>query len=317
MVVQSHNLLTYYYPFSLIIVMFIGPSIYFYVRQLFGYSDSFFKSYVWAHALPALPAIIFFLYFSTLTANERVIWLIEDYEMVRWQEYAINIFFYIQLTCYIVFCMYMVEKQLKRSRYLVFDNKQIDILWLRYFFGISMLAFVIKTIVCVLINSDRVNTLIGLFLMDVIFLYFFIQSIWKTGLSTQTYIELPKVQTPSLKITGEVTDSYIKTLLSVIEQNRIYLSPDCTIEEVAENCNIPRHHLSHILNSNLQKSFSDFINEYRIKHACELLKDGRMAHLTIEALGQECGFGSKASFNRAFKKHTGSTPSEYKQKLRL
>lgn len=311
--VNSHELLTFYYPFSLVIVMFIGPSIYFYVRLLFGYSDSIYKFRVWSHALPALPAIGYVVYFATLSTDDRVFWLISDYENVRWQEYAINILFYVQLTCYILLCFYMVQKQLRKSHFIEFNGKQIDILWLRYFFGIALSVFALKTVICIWINSDRVNTLIGLFLMDVIFVYFFIQSLWKTGLFTQTYLELPKSQMPTLKIAGEVTDAYIKTLLNVIEQDKIYLSANCTIEEVADSCNIPRHHLSHILNTTLEKSFTDFINEYRIRHACLLLTDDSRQHFTIEALGQECGFGSKASFNRAFKKYAGCTPSEYRQ----
>lgn len=313
MEIQSRELLTFYYPFSLVIVMFIGPSIYFYVKLLLIGPESFYKFRVWAHALPALPAVGYVVYFATLPADARVAWLISDYENVRWQEYAINILFYIQLTCYILLCFYMVHRQLKKSRFIEFNGKQIDILWLRYFFGIALGVFAIKTVVCIWINSDRVNTLIGLFLMDVIFVYFFIQSLWKTGLFTQTYIELPKPQTPTLKINDDVTGAYIKTLLNVMEHNKLYLSANCTIEELADSSNIPRHHLSHILNTRLQKGFTDFINEYRIRHACLLLLDDTKQHFTIEALGHECGFGSKASFNRAFKKHTGCTPSEYKQ----
>ena len=98
-----------------------------------------------------------------------------------------------------------------------------------------------------------------------------------------------------------------------MEQNKIYLQEACTIEDVAFSTHIPKHHLSHILNVELDKSFHYFINEYRIRYAKKLLLDKDKQHFTIEAVGQECGFGSKASFNRAFKKHTNTTPSEYRQ----
>ena len=307
------EMLKYYFPVSLILVMFIGPFIYFYVRLLFNYQVKFRMFSVWGHSLPALPAVTYVIYFTILPINERINWLVNDYEKVRWQEYAINILFYIQLTIYVILCFFMVQKQIKKSRNIKFNSKLVDILWLRYFFAIALVGFIIKSVICTWINSDRVNTQIGLFYMDALFTYFFIQSVWKTGLFTQMYAEIPKSAVPTIKIADEVTDAYLQALMKVIERDKLYLSENCTIEEVAESICIPKHHLSHIINNKLNKGFADFMNEYRIRHACLLLVDDRWSHLTLEALGKECGFGSKTSFNRVFKKHTGSTPSEYKQ----
>jgi AraC-like DNA-binding protein len=293
--------------------MFIGPSIYYYVRLLLGYTDSFSGLKTWSHSVPALPAIIYTIYFASLPTSIRIEWLISDYKNVRWEEYLINILFYIQLIIYITLCLRMVNRQLKKSRFIEFGGKLIDIFWLRYFFGIALTLFLLKTIICIWENSDQLNTLIGIIFMDILFLYFFINSIWKTGVFTQNYIEPPKNQASGLKITEDIADAHIEMLLNVIKTDKVYLSVDCNIEDLADRCHIPKHHLSHILNTHLNKSFTDFINEYRVQHACQLIQNNKMKHLTIEALGTECGFGSKPSFNRAFKKHTGYTPSEYKQ----
>lgn len=307
------HLLAFYYPFSLIIVMFIGPSIYFYIRALLGQSPQKPVAY-WLHALPALPAVIYVVHFALFPADERTNRILSDYENVRWQEYAINLLFYGQLTVYLALCWQMLQKQFKKARIIEVHGKLTDINWLRYFFGIAISFFFINTIICSFLNSDRINTLLGLMLMDALFLYFFIQSVWETGLLTHTYTELPKSQEPTIKMTADLAKSYNERLLGTMENQQPYLSEDCSIDDVADLCNIPRHHLSHLLNTQLDKSFADFINEYRIRFACQLLKDPGKQHLTIEALGQECGFGSKASFNRAFKKHTGYTPSSFRQK---
>ena len=78
--------------------------------------------------------------------------------------------------------------------------------------------------------------------------------------------------------------------------------------------NMPSHHLSQILNEAIQLNFNDFINAYRISEAQRRLKDERYRHLSIEALGMDCGFANKTTFNRAFKKIAGTTPGEFLKK---
>jgi len=72
------------------------------------------------------------------------------------------------------------------------------------------------------------------------------------------------------------------------------------------------HHLSNILNNRFEKNFSDFINAYRVEEAKRVLSLDQFTKMTLEAIGYECGFGSKSSFNKAFKKITNFTPSEYR-----
>ncbi len=61
----------------------------------------------------------------------------------------------------------------------------------------------------------------------------------------------------------------------------------------------------------LGKTFSEFLNEYRVNEVKEKLKTEDRSLQTILAIALDSGFNSKASFNRVFKKHTGLTPSEY------
>jgi AraC-like DNA-binding protein len=160
-------------------------------------------------------------------------------------------------------------------------------------------------------QNEYVNSLLEPLVIDTIVLYLFIKSILQTGLFMQTGVEMLKSTDHTLKIADEVVDNYLEILFSAMEKDKVYLKEGCTMEDVVANTGIPKHHLSFILNTNLQKSFADFINEYRIRHACLLLTSNKHQHLTLEALGHECGFGSKTSFNRAFKKHARQTPSAF------
>lgn len=71
--------------------------------------------------------------------------------------------------------------------------------------------------------------------------------------------------------------------------------------------------LSILINHHMNKHFFDFINEYRIEKAKEILKDASKSKVTILEILYEVGFNSKSSFNTAFKKHTNQTPTEFRK----
>lgn len=105
---------------------------------------------------------------------------------------------------------------------------------------------------------------------------------------------------------------YFNQLTSLMEQEKLYLSHDLKASDVAEKLGIPSYQLSHLLSLKSEYSFFDFINNYRIEEAKKLLSNPSYDHLTILAIGMDAGFNNKSSFNRAFKKFTGDTPSRYK-----
>lgn len=119
-----------------------------------------------------------------------------------------------------------------------------------------------------------------------------------------------------LKYEGGIADEpkklkAIEALKNLLEVERPYLNPELKQADIASSLKIPAHQLTKLLNSEINKGFFDFINEYRVKHFIELAKKEESKHLSIMGVAQESGFKSKSSFNTAFKKVTGKTPSEY------
>lgn len=96
-----------------------------------------------------------------------------------------------------------------------------------------------------------------------------------------------------------------------IEQSKSYLNPELKILHISKELNISVHDISQSINQNLNQGFSDFINSYRIEQCKRRLQSDEYAKYTMLAIAEICGFNSKSSFNRAFKKVTGQTPSEY------
>lgn len=94
-----------------------------------------------------------------------------------------------------------------------------------------------------------------------------------------------------------------------------FLNASLTIQEISKAIEIPVRELSVLINHHLDQHFYDFVNNYRIAYAMDMLKDPSKDKVTILEILYEAGFNSKSSFNTAFKKHTGYTPTEFRKSL--
>lgn len=108
-------------------------------------------------------------------------------------------------------------------------------------------------------------------------------------------------------------DLWITKLEKVILDKQLYKDPNLKLNDLAQHINISMHQLSQLLNDNLGKSFSTYINEYRIAEACKLISTN--GHLTFEAIGYEVGYNSKSTFYTAFRKIKDTTPALYKESI--
>lgn len=93
-----------------------------------------------------------------------------------------------------------------------------------------------------------------------------------------------------------------------------FLEPTLTLQDLALQMNIHARELSILINRHIGQHFFDFINKYRIEKAIEIIEKSSIKELTIQQILFDVGFNSKSSFNTAFKKHTGLTPTQYRNK---
>jgi AraC-like DNA-binding protein len=113
-------------------------------------------------------------------------------------------------------------------------------------------------------------------------------------------------------LTDERSDIYRQRLLDLMSTEKPYLDGELTLQKLAKALSVSPHHLSQTINEQLNQSFIDFINAYRIEEAKRMLVDQAKKHYSILAVSEEVGFNSKSAFNAAFKKHTRMTPSEFR-----
>jgi AraC-like DNA-binding protein len=113
------------------------------------------------------------------------------------------------------------------------------------------------------------------------------------------------------KIPDQQAENFVTKLERLMNTEELYKNPNLKLSDLALKMNISAHQLSQLLNDNLGKSFSTYINEYRIDEACEKIENG--SYLKIEEIGYEVGFNSKSTFFSTFKKIKNTTPLLYKQ----
>jgi AraC-like DNA-binding protein len=107
-------------------------------------------------------------------------------------------------------------------------------------------------------------------------------------------------------------EEYLGRLIEYVEKNRPYLDRDLTIHDLSLQTDIPRHHITQVLNENHKRNFFSFINEYRVQEVIERFSDPKYNNYTILAIAYDSGFNSKTTFNSIFKSITGLTPSKYR-----
>lgn len=115
------------------------------------------------------------------------------------------------------------------------------------------------------------------------------------------------------KIAAPDAQVWIEKLETAIREKELYKDPNLKLNDLAKIINISVHQLSQLLNDNLGKGFSTYINEYRINEACRLITTND--HLTFEAIGYEVGYNSKSTFYAAFRKIKDTTPALYKENI--
>lgn len=116
------------------------------------------------------------------------------------------------------------------------------------------------------------------------------------------------------KVSDHDAAGLLHTLDQLMAEKETYKNPNLTLGELAKAVNLSSHQLSQLLNDNLGKNFTSFINEYRINAACKMIAADHP--FSLEALGYEVGFNSKSTFYASFKKIMGTTPLLYKEGLR-
>lgn len=115
-------------------------------------------------------------------------------------------------------------------------------------------------------------------------------------------------------LTNKQIESLAKRVEDLMQIKKIYRDSRLTLPKLSKRIDVSPQIASEIINRHFQMSFADFINNYRLEEAKQLLQNPENADKKIAAIAFECGYGTLSGFNTIFKKHTSLTPSEFKRK---
>jgi len=117
--------------------------------------------------------------------------------------------------------------------------------------------------------------------------------------------------TATLKITEQKGNEIKEKLLTYMNEEKPFLNAELRQADIAAAIGYSVHELSQVLNTQLNRNFSDFVNSYRVEEVKFRMQTEDAKKYTLTAIAMQCGFNAKSSFLRAFKKATNMTPSEY------
>lgn len=224
---------------------------------------------------------------------------------------------------YVLWSLYRINIYQKKIRDVFSNIEKINLKWLQIItYGIGIIW------ITVILGTDvETNTVVAMF---VLLIGFF--GIRQTPVFTGTSLASPTAtpnQTDKLDANNNESPKkyetsglspekkqFIETALTrKIDEEKIFLDPELSLDKLASVLNVHPNYLSQYINEVLQLTFYDYINFKRIeefKHAVQLQEN---KSLNLLGLSYDCGFNSKSSFNRNFKKFSGQTPSEYLARL--
>ena len=236
-----------------------------------------------------------------------------------WQYYVLSSSVYAHFFAYLG----LTYKSLQKYRQIIKNNysqiDQINLDWLSF----SLNTFGLLTFVSLVHNfitlTGNESVLIVTLILLLVFIFYFVNRVILKALRQPeifaglTRNELSKYQGSTL--TPGQLEEYKKQLMDLCITEKPYLNPQVTLADLADKLSVSTKHLSQVINQSFNKSFFDFINAYRVQEAQAILKEPADEKLTVLEVMYEVGFNSKSSFNTAFKKETGQTPSEFRKKI--
>ena len=128
---------------------------------------------------------------------------------------------------------------------------------------------------------------------------------------------IPEVFVLKKGISEKELENIAKKARCYINDNNAYLNVNITLHSLSKVLDTNSSYLSKAINNYFNLNFTDFINEFRIEKAKKVIISQKIEFYTLEGIAKESGFSSISTFNRAFLKIEGKTPTQYKKSVNL
>ena len=227
-----------------------------------------------------------------------------------WGRILLALFFCTQPFVYIILSIRNLRRHAVTIREQFSSVEKINLQWLTRLLVIVMVLWCVWFVMFFkLSNDDDIILLPVLFSVVVYIIGYF--GLRQPVIFSQTADTEPQKKYESSTLTADQSTIFLQRMIRAMETDQLYKNPELTLDKLANEIDCPGRHVSQIINEQLKQNFFDFVNQYRIEEAKKLIRE--KPEYTLLAIAYESGFNSKSSFNAAFKKHSGQTPSEYRR----
>ncbi|WP_420387021.1 helix-turn-helix domain-containing protein [Roseivirga sp.] len=330
---QPYRDFLFYIPFQQLLLL--PPVLYFYIKTLL---DRSFKFTAWDY-LHFIPAAAYLIYSLVIFLTDKV-FLNEYYFYADGRDKDFSSWYQIAGLCFLTYYLTISLKTYYRYKAITYNvlsfADQVMFKWAKRFL-IAFLVLIAIRLVFFVVNPewDEFGRKFWYYLsFSLLFYYVSVSGYTNSLISATSFRDSPIDSEDDLKFPTIETDSSTSTQKSAEEKSEIqdldawkekierlmlnekmYENPELVISDISSQLGTHSRNISQVINQGFNMNFNDFVNHYRLKALLLKLEAGEHHTKTLLALALECGFNSKSTFNRAFKRSTSLTPKEYIEKL--
>jgi AraC-like DNA-binding protein len=129
----------------------------------------------------------------------------------------------------------------------------------------------------------------------------------------QFFLQFPGTKYQKSSLSEQEKSAIHQKILREMEENRYFAGNLASLSDLAHTIKESSHHVSQVINEVMGKGFFEMLAWYRVEEAKRLIREDADTKLTVEDIAEQVGYNSKSSFNTAFKKLCGQTPSQFRQ----
>ncbi|MBC7910774.1 MAG: AraC family transcriptional regulator, partial [Pyrinomonadaceae bacterium] len=291
----------------------IAPLCFLYIKSLLAKSQKLGRKYL-LHFIPASICLLYLLPFYFQSSAYKLEFLTAAIQSYPREWYVRTLLVLLQGSLYMIPILSLGLQRRGRAQAEPAAVDKSNLYWVRIWTGIFLAIWIASIVRFVFDYSVQTNLVIPLLFSVFIYTAVYVKLRRSSEVVTEKIEDrIPVKRYEKSTLTQERAERSLSRLREVMLAEKPFTDTELTLPKLAERMGISAHHLSQIINERLNQNFFDFINAHRIEEAKRRLLDPKKKHLSILGIAEEVGFNSKSTFNAAFKKHTGMTPSEWRK----
>ena len=308
---KYHYQLPHTYRMSTVFSFLYGPLLYLYFKRItIRYK---FKKIDLVHFLPTFLFIVYLTPGYLMTANQKLAIMIDRSDIGR--DFSDKAIIALKLMSLLIYGFYIRKLYLisKTNSSLNKENKrwQKNIYIIHVFYVLSYIAYGFQ-----LANDITSGFLFHMQVVTMASMVMFIgySASVQPGIFNGSF-SFNKLFFKYQKsgLTESLSHELKESLITLFDNEKIYKESNLSLEMLAIKLDTTRHNTSQVINEHFNMSFHELINNYRIQEAKKILNSDKKKNLNIIDIAYEVGYNNKVTFNKAFKKDTKLTPSQFQK----